>query len=457
MPQVVTTYYDASEDLQGLVSAYCPKISFYETDRERRLYEKNAETTSGEQWFYTCLNPQYPYPSNHVDDFLHGFRIMGWMKKEYGVYGYLNWMCNMQYGMDGGGSNFTDNMIIVDPYENPLRYHDGYNGANGDGYMFYPMAKYKSDAPIPSMRLLSARDGQEDYDTLCVLEENYRKLAKEYGCGQDKVMEGLNVALSSYYEMLYNDTYAYNDDLNFERVRLALGGLTEASFNDAEMMIVPQTLNGGASTSLKIYTQADNVWINGKALSKSNSVYNYAQSLSNGRNFVNIRYELNGKTYDFEYFLANGMNKYSVENMSSASTIGEGSSIAVIDNALDIKAVSYGGSNAKKLDFILPMDVDFSTVHNLNFTVKNTCAEQVEFEVYVKGSSSNVLVDKVVVYPYETYKYGLDYLYEKATKAGNGVSGITLRFTNYTKDDYGNMLALPDRTLKLYDFSYSIK
>jgi hypothetical protein len=457
MPQVVTTYYDASEDLQGLVSAYCPKISFYETDRERRLYEKNAETTSGEQWFYTCLNPQYPYPSNHVDDFLHGFRIMSWMKKEYDVYGYLNWMCNMQFGMDGGGSSFTDNMVIVDPYENPLRYHDGYNGANGDGYMFYPMAKYKADKPIPSMRLVSARDGQEDYDTLCALEEMYIKLAGEYGYESDKVINALDESLSVYYEMLYNDAYAYNDEANFERVRRALGGLTEAAYGDAQMMIVPQSVEGGASSMLKIYSNADKIWVNGKALTKAQDYHAYATKLSVGKNSITIRYEVEGKTYSFEYFLANARTNYAVSDMSSASTIGTGSSIAVVGNALDIKAVSYGGSNAKKLDFFLPMNVEFANVDNLNFTIKNTCAEQIEFEVYVKSASSNILVDKVVVFPYETYAYSLNYLYEKVEKAGTGVNGITLRFTNYTKDGYGNMLALPDRTLKLYDFSYSLK
>jgi hypothetical protein len=329
MPQVVTTYYDASEDLQGLVSAYCPKISFYETDRERRLYEKNAETTSGEQWFYTCLNPQYPYPSNHVDDFLHGFRIMSWMKKEYDVYGYLNWMCNMQFGMDGGGSSFTDNMVIVDPYENPLRYHDGYNGANGDGYMFYPMAKYKADKPIPSMRLVSARDGQEDYDTLCALEEMYIKLAGEYGYESDKIINALDESLSVYYEMLYNDAYAYNDEANFERVRRALGGLTEAAYGDAQMMIVPQSVEGGASSMLKIYSNADKIWVNGKALTKAQDYHAYATKLSVGKNSITIRYEVEGKTYSFEYFLANARTNYAVSDMSSASTIGTGSSIAV--------------------------------------------------------------------------------------------------------------------------------
>lgn len=457
MPQVVTTYYDASKDLQGLVSSYCPKISFYETDRERRLYEKNAEITNGEQWFYTCLNPQYPYPSNHVDDFLHGFRIMSWMKKEYGVYGYLNWMCNMQYGMDGGGSDFTNNMVVIDPYENPLRYHDGYNGANGDGYMFYPMAKYKADSPIPSMRLVSARDGQEDYDTLWVLEEKYANLATDYDYEANDVIENLDESLSVYYEMLYNDAYAYNYDENFERVRRALGGLTEAANNPSQTMILQQKIDGGESAALKIYSKADQVWVNGKELTKTQAYFAYAQKLTAGKNSIQIRYEIDGKTYAFEYFLANGTTKYSVNNMSQASTIGAGSSIKLVDNALDIKAVSYGGSNAKKLDFFLPINVDFSTVHNFNFTIKNTCGDQIEFEVYVKSNTSNVLADKVVVYPYETYEYSLNYLYEKVAKAGEGVSGITLRFTNYAKDSFGNMLALPDRTLKLYDFSYSKK
>jgi hypothetical protein len=457
MPQVVTTYYDASEDLQGLVSSYCPKISFYETDRERRLYENNAEITDGEQWFYTCLNPQYPYPSNHVDDFLHGFRIMSWMKKEYGVYGYLNWMCNMQYGMDGGDSDFTNNMVIIDPYEDPLRFHDGYNGANGDGYMFYPMAKYKADSPLPSVRLLTARDGQEDYDTLWTLEERYAKIASGYDCDASSTVKNLDEALSVYYEMLYNDTYAYNDDWNFERVRRAIGGLTEAACNASETMILQQKLEGGASAALKIYSKADKVWVNGNALTKAGSCYVYAGKLEAGKNSVELRYEIDGKTYAFEYFLASQTTNYPVAAMSSASTIATGSTISVVDDTLDIKAVSYGGSNAKKLDFMLPIDADFTSVHNLSFTIKNTCAEQIEFEVYIKGSNANVLADKVIVFPYETYAYSLNYLYEKAAKAGSGVNGITLRFTNYAKDDFGNMVALPERTLKLYGFSYSLK
>jgi hypothetical protein len=307
------------------------------------------------------------------------------------------------------------------------------------------------------MRLVSARDGQEDYDTLCALEEMYIKLAGEYGYESDKVINALDESLSVYYEMLYNDAYAYNDEANFERVRRAVGGLTEAAYSDAQMMIVPQSVEGGASSMLKIYSNADKIWVNGKALTKAQDYHAYATKLSVGKNSITIRYEVEGKTYSFEYFLANARTNYAVSDMSSASTIGTGSSIAVVGNALDIKAVSYGGSNAKKLDFFLPMNVEFANVDNLNFTIKNTCAEQIEFEVYVKSASSNILVDKVVVFPYETYAYSLNYLYEKVEKAGTGVNGITLRFTNYTKDGYGNMLALPDRTLKLYDFSYSLK
>lgn len=457
MPQVVTTYYDASGDLQGLVSSFCPKISFYETDRERRLYENNAAITNGEQWFYTCLNPQYPYPSNHVDDFLHGFRIMGWMKKDYDVYGYLNWMCNMQYGMDGGGSNFTNNMVIVDPYENPLRYHDGYNGANGDGYMFYPMAKYKSDTPIPSMRLLSARDGQEDYDTLWTLEETYGALATEYGLGREALIANLDEALSAYYERLYNDAFAYNNDANFEQVRRALGGLTEAANNQSETAIVQNKMSNGSSVALKIYSKADKVYANGKALSKIGDCYTYATNLSDGKNSVKIKYEMNGAEYTFDYLLANKTTNYAVKDLAGATTIGVGSSIAVANNALALNVLSYGGSNAKKLDFNLPFSFDFSKAHNLNFTIKNTCAEQIEFEIYVKGSSSNILVDKVVVFPYETYGYSLNYLYEKVAQAGGNVSGITLRFTNYITDEYGNMLPVANRSLELSDFSYSMK
>ena len=221
--------------------------------------------------------------------------------------------------------------------------------------------------------------------------------------------------------------------------------------------LTQKIINEGKASSLKIYTNADKVWVNGRQLSKTQEYFAYAQELVAGRNSVQIRYEMDGERFEFEYFLANCTTQYAVSEMTGANTIGVGSTIAVENDALNIKALSYGGSNSKKLDFFLPMAIDFKEVHNLTFTLQNTCGQQIDFEVYVKGEASNVLVDKVVVFPYETYEYTLNYLYEKAAKAGDGVTAITLRFTNYVKTEGGDLLALPERTLKLYGFKYSLK
>ena len=105
------------------------------------------------------------------------------MQKEYDIDAYLNWSVCMYAGHKGDG---TKDLYPIDPYTNPIRHNpDNMKFANGDGYLFYPMAKYGADTPIPSMRLLSARDGQEDYDTLCALEKAYATGKTTYSVSGD--------------------------------------------------------------------------------------------------------------------------------------------------------------------------------------------------------------------------------------------------------------------------------
>ena len=51
----------------------------------------------------------------------------------------------------------------IDPYADPQRMSERWI-ANGDGYLFYPGAKYGADYPFASMRLEAIRDGLEEYE-----------------------------------------------------------------------------------------------------------------------------------------------------------------------------------------------------------------------------------------------------------------------------------------------------
>ena len=53
-------------------------------------------------------------------------------------------------------------------------------GANGDGYLVYPGAKYGTDTPIPTMRLMELRDGFEEYEFLYLLENEVNNALAEH-------------------------------------------------------------------------------------------------------------------------------------------------------------------------------------------------------------------------------------------------------------------------------------
>ena len=71
--EVVTTSSDVSY-WGDTIMTYCPPIQFYETSLERNQYAAHAQERGSEQWYYTCMQPQYPYPSHHIDDYLLGSR-----------------------------------------------------------------------------------------------------------------------------------------------------------------------------------------------------------------------------------------------------------------------------------------------------------------------------------------------------------------------------------------------
>ena len=74
-------------DLEDKVNTYCVVIDQLDTETARDQHTALRELTKdkgGQLWYYTCVQPLYPYPSHHLDDYLIGSRIMRWMEKYYG-------------------------------------------------------------------------------------------------------------------------------------------------------------------------------------------------------------------------------------------------------------------------------------------------------------------------------------------------------------------------------------
>ena len=428
MPQIVTTFYAASEELQEVVNAYCPQIQNFETMHDRRLYNANREEKNGETWMYTCVEPIYPYPSYHIDDYLLSGRILKWMQKEYDIDAYLNWSVCMYAGHKGDG---TKDLYPIDPYTNPIRHNpDNMKFANGDGYLFYPMAKYGADTPIPSMRLLSARDGQEDYDTLCALEKAYATGKTTYAVSGDP-LKNLSDTLQSFY------------------------GLTDVACDESQTMILQSDVQNGKGVSLTIYSKADEVYIDGNKLEKDGNRFIYARTLADGENSVSVKIVKGDTVKTFPYLLPSKNNSFDTTSLTSDSVTCSTGSVATVSNGeLSLKAVSSGSSVGEQLTFhpyiSVEMGLDFKNVTELGFTLQNTCGQDVKIDLYLTDGVNEVKADSILLYAYEKYDYRVRGIAERIENFGT-VTGIELRFENVD----ANLNLLSDRTLKVYDFTYS--
>lgn len=149
-------------------------------------------------WWYGCLGPVSPNPSYHIlDKNLLSARTVTWLQKKYNVGGNLYW----------DAAAYTSNGQYIDLYETGNRT----GGVAGDGFLVYPGKKYGVYGPIPSMRLMSIRDGMEEYEILSAVEgvvsnmnntfysKIVSKVSKMYADGENSLnFDALRSTLLSY-------------------------------------------------------------------------------------------------------------------------------------------------------------------------------------------------------------------------------------------------------------------
>ena len=140
----------------------------YEEFRKNPYLGKNNElagTDFGTTWWYVCVHPYDPYPNLNIDMDLSAARVLSWMQYDYDIEGLIYW---------GTMTYFSTSTRFDEIGQKPVNVYEQANGvfagANGDGYLVYPGAKYGTDEPIPTMRLMELRDGFEEYEFLYLLE-----------------------------------------------------------------------------------------------------------------------------------------------------------------------------------------------------------------------------------------------------------------------------------------------
>jgi hypothetical protein len=134
-------------NLEGYLEVWVPQLNFLEQwyPRFRRAQARGAEL-----WFYVAWVPQGKYPNRLIDYPLIKTRVLHWLNHLSDATGFLHW-----------GYNFWGQ-----PLDEQF--------APGDNWIVYP----GKEAPRSSLRYEAMREGIEDYEYLCLLEDAAASVAK---------------------------------------------------------------------------------------------------------------------------------------------------------------------------------------------------------------------------------------------------------------------------------------
>ncbi len=442
---VVTCKYN--EELKDVISGYCPHVEFYNTEAGREQYEKTAEISKGEKWFYTAME-LYPYPSCAIDDYAIGNRILHWMQKAYDIEGYLYYDVAIY-------NNFITGEML-NPYTDPVRFSNKSGGYPGDGYIFYPTIKYGAEKPLGSLRGVAYRDGREDLALLNVIEQKVNEVAASYG-----VSANCNELLSDVYDSIFTGTHYNTDDAAFAAARKAVFAFYEtvngeAGFIPQESVVVGDTATVDVYTAQGVELYCDGDKMTGTA-SGEGLKYTLQKQIVTSSDVFRVEVKKNGETLVTKN-IKTGAIIHSVTELNGDSfAVSEHGNVAVdsANNEVDYVIRSYGESITDKFAFKPYVAVKsnlfnggVSNVASFTFTVRNDSAQDIEFAVKLKAGSASKQVDTIHVKAGESLTVTVSKL-----DSLSGAEQIILETDNI--DSSNNLLA--DRNVSIFDMEYTLK
>lgn len=444
-PSIVTS--PDIHDWQDLVEVYCPPIQYYETTAQRQEFTAHADKYGYEEWYYTCLQPIYPYPSHHIDDYLISARTMRWMQKAYNLDGYLYWATNAS-SIDGES---------VDPYDVAGRYWFGGGTYNGDGFLFYPGVKYGVEGPIGSLRLDALRDGQEDYNLLCAYQEILNNLASYYALDE---VPNVNDIMSSIYSTIFNQMYYYAEDDTFDIARTSLAKKAVVANGDAKFFYQVMPTQGATGTVEFYASNGSEVYLNGTKLTgvASGNGIKFVHTYSSNEGLdLNVRIVNNGKEYTFNDLAITATRGIEVATAFEQLTLTESSTKEINGDKLSItiKAVEKATAGqtlrfSPSATFSMNMfGWNISEIDSFSFDVTNVTGNVDDFEIVLTTTSTPITLDRFLLNEGETITVKVSNIYKKLPK-NSTVTGIQIKFKNMN----GSVL-YHDKTIELTNVVYS--
>lgn len=156
---------EEGQQLLNLFNCICPTYHSFNGRAEQLI--TLCKTYDIELWWYGCSIPPAPSPTYHIGDKnLLSARSVSWLQSIYGIEGNLYW--DAAAYTDAASETYNE---YINVYENPRR-QTGSVWPAGDGFLAYPGAAYGVPGPLPSVRLMSIRDGMEEYEMIEELKEN---------------------------------------------------------------------------------------------------------------------------------------------------------------------------------------------------------------------------------------------------------------------------------------------
>jgi len=391
-------------DIGPAVNTYCAVIDQLDSERYREVYKKAAEETAdrgGSTWYYTCVQPLYPYPTHHIDDALIGSRIMRWMQKSYDLEGYLYWAVSSYGTLNDRGWQWAD------PYENPVRYNNGSNGTLGDGYLVYPGKKYNIDTFLPSIRLTTFRDGQEDLNMLYELENLLKKYGDFYGKTQGYFDS--DAFVQNIYDSLFVGTRYEKDDAVFYQQRAALADIILGLKKDYKLVYKTENFGSGATVEMFL-ANGYSLKVDGKEIiplgsSGQGNRYEYKCVLDK-KTSVTAEILKDGQTVGTQVIFV-GEKTQNLNLEDDLINVSDGSKKEFeAESGLKLTFVSKGETEIEKLSFnpalILPETLfggNWRKIGDMKFTLANFEDYDIQIDVCLRSGVKKMVIKERVVIP----------------------------------------------------------
>lgn len=383
IPQIVTGYYVDNLTYNGEpwsgsnVNAWCPLIDGMETIAKQEQYDEGVEK-GGEKWFYTCNQPQFPYPCSFIESCTVANRVLRWMQFDLGITGFLYWAPN--FAGKSGRDPYNDAMVWAD---NP----------NGDGFFFYPGKAYDHD-PFPSFRLHQFRDGQEDMDMLYLFREKFLSVAAEYGIGKTEAESIFSSMQSSMFDRIIDGVLYNFDETELLSLREEIASMITALDSGVLFYYDIDRTDG----TVKIYTKENDLKVNGAKVDMEKTedgyVFEKKYDLSAGSLSAEVLY----KNVEINSFVSKMRNKAEIN--TGLSFDGNDGTVCRVNGEEIIAEVLTQTSLSASSYFEIPFSIfakasDYSEIDNVSFVIKNDSAEDITVNVLLSYNGDGWKVEEV--------------------------------------------------------------